>query len=141
MGIEQRRNGSLCLLLFDPGCPPEDMRRITCSDIPATALRSLRKVPSLLVHKQYQIVAVEGVLSPEEKRVSTSLLVKGQHPKIPALVGQQFSLSLRYCSLFSDTDYKLKNTACREDSVIQKGLSRGLYIYIHESVCLCVFLN
>uniref|UniRef100_A0A3B3R296 Zinc finger-containing ubiquitin peptidase 1 n=1 Tax=Paramormyrops kingsleyae TaxID=1676925 RepID=A0A3B3R296_9TELE len=85
VGIEQRRNGSLCLLLFDPGCPPEDMRRITCSNIPATSLRSLRKVPSLLAHKQYQIVAVEGVLSPEEKRVSTSLLVKGQHPEIPAL--------------------------------------------------------
>ncbi|XP_048881084.1 zinc finger-containing ubiquitin peptidase 1 [Brienomyrus brachyistius] len=68
VGIEQRRNGSLCLLLFDPGCPLEDMRRLTCSNIAATALRSLRKVPSHLVHKQYQIVAVEGVLSPEEKR-------------------------------------------------------------------------
>ncbi|KAG5856919.1 hypothetical protein ANANG_G00013020 [Anguilla anguilla] len=68
VGVEQRKNGSLCLLIFDPGCPPGDMRRLLARDVTGTGLRHLRKHPGGLKHTQYQIVAVDGVLSPEEKQ-------------------------------------------------------------------------
>ncbi|XP_036395261.1 zinc finger-containing ubiquitin peptidase 1 [Megalops cyprinoides] len=69
VGIEQKKNGSFCLLIFDPGCPPGDMRKLLARDgVTCASLRHLRKFLGGLKHNQYQIVAVEGVLSPEEKR-------------------------------------------------------------------------
>ncbi|KAG7469955.1 hypothetical protein MATL_G00134190 [Megalops atlanticus] len=69
VGIEQKKNGSLCLLIFDPGCPSGDMRKLLARDgITCASMRHLRKFLGSLKHSQYQIVAVEGVLSPEEKR-------------------------------------------------------------------------
>nr|XP_015211367.1 PREDICTED: zinc finger with UFM1-specific peptidase domain protein isoform X1 [Lepisosteus oculatus]XP_015211375.1 PREDICTED: zinc finger with UFM1-specific peptidase domain protein isoform X1 [Lepisosteus oculatus] len=69
VGIEEKKNGSLCILIFDPGCPSEDMKRFLGNDLRPGNLRHLRRFPSGLKHKQYQLVAVEGVLSPEEKQV------------------------------------------------------------------------
>ncbi|KAG9329016.1 hypothetical protein JZ751_008452 [Albula glossodonta] len=69
VGVEQRKNGSLCLLIFDPGCSPGDMRKLLGRDITGSNVRHLRKFTGSLKHKQYQIVTVEGVLSPEEKQV------------------------------------------------------------------------
>ncbi|KAJ8290912.1 hypothetical protein GJAV_G00019120 [Gymnothorax javanicus] len=71
VGVEQRKNGSLYLLLFDPGCPPGDMRKLLAHGITSASLRQLRKHPGNLKHNQYQIVTAEGVLSPEEKRMRT----------------------------------------------------------------------
>lgn len=50
------------------------MQKLLKQDIEAGSLRQLRKSVGNLKHKQYQIVAVEGVLSPEEKVVSISVL-------------------------------------------------------------------
>ncbi|XP_018612562.1 zinc finger-containing ubiquitin peptidase 1-like isoform X1 [Scleropages formosus] len=76
VGIEQKKNGTLCLLVFDPGCPLEDMRRLLTPGLGASSVRLFRKFPSQLKHKQYQVVSAEGVLSPEEKQVSSwSLLL------------------------------------------------------------------
>ena len=49
------------------------MQRLLKQDIEPGSLRQLRKSVGNLKHKQYQIVAVEGGLSPEEKIVSISV--------------------------------------------------------------------
>ncbi|XP_005073338.1 zinc finger-containing ubiquitin peptidase 1 isoform X1 [Mesocricetus auratus] len=67
VGIEEKKNRTLCLLIFDPGCPSREMQKLLRQDVEAGSLRQLRKSVGNLKHKQYQIVAVEGVLSPEEK--------------------------------------------------------------------------
>uniref|UniRef100_A0A8C9T956 Zinc finger-containing ubiquitin peptidase 1 n=1 Tax=Scleropages formosus TaxID=113540 RepID=A0A8C9T956_SCLFO len=69
VGMEQKKNGTLCLLVFDPGCPLEDMRRLLTPGLGASSVRLFRKFPSQLKHKQYQVVSAEGVLSPEEKQL------------------------------------------------------------------------
>ncbi|XP_067094300.1 zinc finger-containing ubiquitin peptidase 1 isoform X2 [Osmerus mordax] len=70
VGLEQRRNGTLCVLLLDPGCSPGDVRKLLTRDAGSalTAVRRLRKFPGNLKHQQYQVVAAEGVLSPEEQQ-------------------------------------------------------------------------
>lgn len=67
VGIEERKNRTLCLLIFDPGCPSREMQKLLKQDMEAGSLRQLRKCVGNLKHKQYQIVAVEGILSPEER--------------------------------------------------------------------------
>ncbi|KAF5919992.1 hypothetical protein HPG69_014358 [Diceros bicornis minor] len=70
VGIEEKKNRTLCLLIFDPGCPSREMQKLLKQDMEASSLKQLRKFVGNLKHKQYQIVAVEGVLSSEEKVVS-----------------------------------------------------------------------
>uniref|UniRef100_A0A8D0HFP7 Zinc finger-containing ubiquitin peptidase 1 n=1 Tax=Sphenodon punctatus TaxID=8508 RepID=A0A8D0HFP7_SPHPU len=67
VGIEERKNRTLCLLIFDPGCPSQEMQKLLKQGIDGTSLRLLRRFVGGLKHKQYQVVAVDGVLSPEEK--------------------------------------------------------------------------
>lgn len=67
VGIEERKNRTLCLLIFDPGCPSREMQKLLKQDMEAGSLRQLRKCVGNLKHKQYQIVAVEGILFPEER--------------------------------------------------------------------------
>ncbi|XP_055981130.1 zinc finger-containing ubiquitin peptidase 1 [Sorex fumeus] len=67
VGIEERKNRTLCLLIFDPGCPSREMQKLLKPDMEASSIKQLRKFVGNLKHKQYQIVAVEGILSPEEK--------------------------------------------------------------------------
>ncbi|XP_063055692.1 zinc finger-containing ubiquitin peptidase 1 [Engraulis encrasicolus] len=70
VGVEQKRNGNLCLLLFDPGCPPSDMARLLGADtatVTAT-VRRMRKFQNHLKHQQYQVLTVEGLLTPEQKQ-------------------------------------------------------------------------
>ncbi|TRY55131.1 hypothetical protein DNTS_033240 [Danionella cerebrum] len=69
VGMEQKSNGNLCLLLFDPGVAPGEMRKVLTQDTAAAIVRRMRKFPSALKHRQYQVVAVEGVLTPEEKQI------------------------------------------------------------------------
>ncbi|XP_061631384.1 zinc finger-containing ubiquitin peptidase 1 isoform X2 [Phyllopteryx taeniolatus] len=68
VGVEQRKNGSLCLLLFDPGSSSSDTMKLMCRDTASVAVRHIRKLPGSLKHKQYQVVGVDGVLSAEEKQ-------------------------------------------------------------------------
>ncbi|NXA00953.1 ZUFSP hydrolase, partial [Nesospiza acunhae] len=67
VGIEEKKNKSLCLLLFDPGCSSQQMQKLLKQNSDGTGLRLLRKFVGNLKEKQYQIVAVDGVLSLEEK--------------------------------------------------------------------------
>lgn len=69
VGLEQRKNGSLCLLLLDPGSSVSDTRKLLNRDTVSTAVRHVRKFPGSLKHKQYQLVVVQGLLSAEDKQV------------------------------------------------------------------------
>nr|XP_020657849.1 zinc finger with UFM1-specific peptidase domain protein isoform X1 [Pogona vitticeps] len=68
IGIEERKNKNLCLLVFDPGCSSQEMQKMF-KGIDGNSLRLLRRFLGNLKHKQYQIVAIDGVLSEEEKVV------------------------------------------------------------------------
>ncbi|KAM9424557.1 zinc finger-containing ubiquitin peptidase 1 isoform 2-T4 [Pholidichthys leucotaenia] len=70
IGLEQKRNGSFCLLLLDPGLSVSDIRKLLSRDTISSAIHHIRKFPRSLKHKQYQVVAVQGVLSAEEKQIS-----------------------------------------------------------------------
>ena len=72
VGIEEKKNKTLCLLLFDPGCSSQEMQKLLKQTSDGTSLKLLRKFVGSLKEKQYQIVAVDGVLSLEEKAVSVS---------------------------------------------------------------------
>ncbi|XP_034170762.2 zinc finger-containing ubiquitin peptidase 1 isoform X1 [Pangasianodon hypophthalmus] len=69
VGVEERRNGNICVLLFDPGCSPAEMRKLLSPNTSSAHFNRLRKFPAHLKHQQYQVVVVEGVLSEEEKQV------------------------------------------------------------------------
>ncbi|KAM4772167.1 zinc finger-containing ubiquitin peptidase 1 [Rhinophrynus dorsalis] len=83
VGIEERKNKTYCLLIFDPGCPSNVMQKLVKQNIDVAALKTLRKYVGSLKHKQYQIVAVEGVLSPEEKAVRLQASKCFQAERIP----------------------------------------------------------
>ncbi|XP_060761512.1 zinc finger-containing ubiquitin peptidase 1 isoform X2 [Neoarius graeffei] len=68
VGVEQRRNGSICILVFDPGCSPAEMRKFLDLNTSSSHFNRLRRFPTHLKHQQYQVVVVEGVLSEEEKQ-------------------------------------------------------------------------
>lgn len=70
VGLEQKKNGSHCLLVLDPGSSASDARKLLSRDTVSAAVRHVRRFPSSLKHKQYQVVAVRGVLSEEEKQMS-----------------------------------------------------------------------
>ncbi|KAM6994306.1 zinc finger-containing ubiquitin peptidase 1 [Tautogolabrus adspersus] len=70
VGLEQKKNGSLCLLILDPGSSVSETRKLLSRDSIGSALRHVRKSISSLKHKQYQVVALQGVLSAEEKQIS-----------------------------------------------------------------------
>ncbi|XP_035178826.1 zinc finger-containing ubiquitin peptidase 1 [Oxyura jamaicensis] len=67
VGIEEKKNKTLCLLLFDPGCPSQEMQKLLKQSTDGTGLRLLRRFVGGLKEKQYQIVAVDGILTLEEK--------------------------------------------------------------------------
>lgn len=67
--MEQKANGNLCLLFFDPGVAPGEMRKVLSQNTVATMVRRMRKYTGGLKHRQYQVVIVEGVLTAEEKQV------------------------------------------------------------------------
>ncbi|KAL8186436.1 UNVERIFIED_CONTAM: Zinc finger-containing ubiquitin peptidase 1 [Gekko kuhli] len=65
-GIEERKNKTFSLLIFDPGCPTQEMQKLL-NDVDINTMRLIRRFAGGLRHKQYQVVAVDGVLSEEEK--------------------------------------------------------------------------
>ncbi|XP_060094481.1 zinc finger-containing ubiquitin peptidase 1 isoform X2 [Heteronotia binoei] len=65
-GIEERKNKTFCLLIFDPGCPTQEMQKLS-KGVDGNCLRLVRRFSGGLKHKQYQVVAIDGVLSVEEK--------------------------------------------------------------------------
>ena len=72
IGIEELKDGSTRLLLFDPSCHRRQMQQFVNGPISANLMRSLRRPLSSLKAKQYQIVALLGALGEEEWEVGTA---------------------------------------------------------------------
>ena len=71
MGVEEYRDGSLKLLIFDPSCSKRQMSQfVSGPDISNNLMKSLRRTLPGLKAKQYQIVAVVGLLSEADYEVS-----------------------------------------------------------------------
>lgn len=83
IGVEEKANGKLCLLFFDPGVTPAEMKKVLSQDTVTSMVQRMRKYTSGLKHKQYQVVIVEGVLTAEEKqsRILNSRTLRAE--KIP----------------------------------------------------------
>ena len=73
IGIEEQKDGSLRLLLFDPSCNKKQMQSFH-EDITANLMRTIRRTLHSMRAKQYQIVAVVGVLTDKEYEVRTSAM-------------------------------------------------------------------
>ena len=69
IGVEEMVDGQLRLLLFDPSCNRKQMQQFLSGDITANLMRCLRRSLHSMKAKQYQIVAVIGVLSEQEFEV------------------------------------------------------------------------
>jgi len=68
VGVEERSDGSLCLLVLDPAGGLANARKLL--SVNAAGMRRVRRFPSNMTHRQYQVVSVDqAVLSPEEKQV------------------------------------------------------------------------
>uniref|UniRef100_A0A8C5GIN7 Zinc finger-containing ubiquitin peptidase 1 n=1 Tax=Gouania willdenowi TaxID=441366 RepID=A0A8C5GIN7_GOUWI len=74
VGLEQKKNGALCVLLLDPASSVSDTSRLLHTDTVSSAMRHIRKFPRNLKHRQYQVVAAQGLLSAQEKQASVSLI-------------------------------------------------------------------
>lgn len=67
MGIEVHRDGNLGLLVLDPSHTPPQMAELGDTNSSASALRLLRKSEAAMKAKQYQIVAVIGMIDNEQQ--------------------------------------------------------------------------
>lgn len=67
MGVEVHKDGSIFLLVLDPSHSPQQMRQLLDSSSPPGALRLLRKGEAAMKAKQYQIVAVVGMVDNEQQ--------------------------------------------------------------------------
>ncbi|XP_070568817.1 zinc finger-containing ubiquitin peptidase 1-like isoform X2 [Ptychodera flava] len=63
IGYEQLKDGSMKLLLFDPGQPTKTMKEFLSGHITGQTMRFLRKPLTYMKSRQYQIVSVDGILS------------------------------------------------------------------------------
>ena len=69
VGIEELKDGSLKLLIFDPSCSRRQMNGFVNGDISGNLMKSIRRTLPGLKARQYQIVAVVGVLADREYEV------------------------------------------------------------------------
>lgn len=74
MGIEVHRDGNLGLLVLDPSHTPPQMAELGDTNSSASALRLLRKSEAAMKAKQYQIVAVIGMIDNEQQYQSSKIL-------------------------------------------------------------------
>ena len=72
VGIEDLRNGNTNLLLFDPGVPKARMEQFH-GKISYNLLQTVRKTVNAFRSKQYQIVAIVGILDDREFEVGCVL--------------------------------------------------------------------
>ena len=75
MGIEELKDGSLRLLLFDPSCSRKQMQQFL-GDIDANLMRCIRRSLHSMKAKQYQIVAAVGILTEQEYEVNMMIEIK-----------------------------------------------------------------
>lgn len=65
MGVELPRDGNVQLLVLDPSHSPQQMAQLSSSNTVYHGIRLLRKGPSAMRARQYQLVAAIGVIDTE----------------------------------------------------------------------------
>lgn len=74
MGIEVHRDGSLVLLVLDPSHSPLQMAQLGDTNSSSGALRLLRKSEAAMKARQYQVVAVVGMIDNEQQYQNSKIL-------------------------------------------------------------------
>ena len=71
IGVEELKDGSCRLLIFDPSCSRKQMQQFVgdVNSINVNLMRTLRRTLHSMRAKQYQLVAVVGVLTDKEYEV------------------------------------------------------------------------
>ncbi|XP_063829191.1 zinc finger-containing ubiquitin peptidase 1-like [Ostrinia nubilalis] len=75
IGYEKHKDGKATLLVLDPSHSPAQVRQVTCGNAAAgaAALRLLRRGAGALRARQYQLLAVTGVMADHEYEASKVL--------------------------------------------------------------------
>lgn len=69
VGVEEHHDNSLRLLILDPSVPPYKMKLAARAEDSGNLIRLIRHPPSSLKHKQYQLLAVDGIMNDSEIEV------------------------------------------------------------------------
>lgn len=67
MGVEVHRDGTIILLVLDPSHSPMQMNQINDSSAGCAAMRLLRKSEAAMKARQYQVVAVVGMIDSDQQ--------------------------------------------------------------------------
>lgn len=67
MGVERLRDGSITMLVLDPSHSPSQMAQFNSTSSAPGAMRLVRKSTAAMKARQYQVVAVTGIMDTEEQ--------------------------------------------------------------------------
>uniref|UniRef100_A0A8D0C1D2 Zinc finger containing ubiquitin peptidase 1 n=1 Tax=Salvator merianae TaxID=96440 RepID=A0A8D0C1D2_SALMN len=135
IGIEERKNKSLCLLIFDPGYSSQEMQKLL-KGIDGNSLKLLRRFSGSLKHKQYQLVATDGVLSMEEKIAQAAAAPSRAQP-----IGSYFvccclcfvsRLGFYCCSKMAGIARPLSGKVCVVTGA-SRGIGKGIALQLSEA--------
>jgi hypothetical protein len=65
VGVEQLKDGGQCLLVFDPSHSPRQMAQFRNTSTAVAGMRLIRKSLAAMKARQYQVVAVCGIMDTE----------------------------------------------------------------------------
>ena len=65
VGVEQLKDGGLCLLVFDPSHSPRQMAQFRNTATAVAGMRLIRKSLAAMKARHYQVVAVCGIMDTE----------------------------------------------------------------------------
>jgi Peptidase family C78 len=72
VGVEHLKDGGINLLVFDPSHTPQQMNQLHGTATSASGLRLIRKSLAAMKARQYQVVAITGIMDTEyDYQVST----------------------------------------------------------------------
>ncbi|XP_047354397.1 zinc finger-containing ubiquitin peptidase 1-like isoform X1 [Vespa velutina] len=74
MGVERLRDGSITMLVLDPSHSPSQMAQFNSTSSAPGAMRLVRKSTAAMKAKQYQVVAVTGIMDTEEQYQQSKVL-------------------------------------------------------------------
>ncbi|KAK5641977.1 hypothetical protein RI129_010524 [Pyrocoelia pectoralis] len=74
MGVEVHRDGTIVLLVLDPSHSPTQMRQLLDISSGSTAMRLLRKSEASMKARQYQVVAVVGMIDSDQQYQQSKIL-------------------------------------------------------------------
>ncbi|XP_065339015.1 zinc finger-containing ubiquitin peptidase 1-like isoform X2 [Cloeon dipterum] len=65
VGVEQSKDGSINMIVFDPSHTPQQMNQLHGTSTAASGMRLIRKSLAAMKARQYQVVAVMGIMDTE----------------------------------------------------------------------------